>query len=99
MIYGYRLLSSSFDFCAIKKRPFGRIYKRLLHTGEAFHGFGEALDGLFRVAVFDAVADAMLDASFQNGLSAAVQCGFRRVDLEQRVLDLVRSRDGEYSPG
>ena len=51
--YGYKLLSSSFDFCAIKKRPFGRIYKRLSLIGEAFHGFGEALDGLFRIAVFE----------------------------------------------
>ena len=31
-------------------------------------------------------SNAMLDMSFQNDLSAAVQCGFRRVDLGQRVL-------------
>ena len=58
----------------------------LLHIGKAFHCFGELFNGLVRVAVFDAVPDAMLDMSLQHHFAAAVQGRTRSVDLRENVL-------------
>ena len=55
------------------------------HVRKPFHRLGEAFDGLVRVAVLDAVADAMLDVSLQHDLAAAVQGGFRRIDKSGTV--------------
>ena len=58
----------------------------LLHIGKAFHCFGELFNGLVRVAVFDAVPDAMLDMSLQYHFAAAVQGRACSVDLRENVL-------------
>lgn len=59
---------------------------RLLHVGEALDRGGKAFKRLIHIAVGDAVADAVLDVSFEHDFAAAVECGFRRVDLGEDVL-------------
>ena len=55
------------------------------HVRKAFHGFGKVFDCLLSVAVFKAVADAVLDMPFQNDLSAFMQGGFGGVDLRKDI--------------
>ena len=58
---------------------------RLAHVRETLYRFGEVFNGFVRIAMFDAVPDAVLDVSLQNNLSAAVQGGFCGIDLRQNI--------------
>ena len=51
----------------IKKTAFRLLSKnRLCHIGKAFDGFCKAFDGLIRIAMLDAVANAVVDVSFKH---------------------------------
>ena len=63
---------------------FSPVY--LAHIREALDGFGEIFDRFIRVAVLDAVADAVLDVALEHDLAAAVQRRFGRVELRKNVL-------------
>ena len=56
------------------------------HIGKPLHGLCKALNGLVRVPVLDPVPDTVLDVALQDHLSAAVERGFRGVDLGQHIL-------------
>ena len=61
-------------------------YYLLLHIGEALDCSGKALERFVHIAVGDSVADAVLDVPFEHDLAAAVERGFRRVDLGENAL-------------
>ncbi len=73
----------------IKKDSFFAVFFEnivLLHICEALDCLCEALDGLIRVAVLDAVADTMPDVPLQHYLAASVERRPCRVELRENVL-------------
>ena len=56
------------------------------HIGKTLNCFGKVLNGFFCVAVFNAVAHAVLNMPFQHNLPYAVQCRFGGVNLHKNVL-------------
>ena len=56
------------------------------HIGKTLNCFGKVLNGFFGVAVFNAVAHAVLNMPFQHNLPYAVQCRFGGVNLHKNIL-------------
>ena len=58
----------------------------LLHISKALYRFGKFLDRRIRIAVFNAISDAVLDMPFQHNLPCFIESGFRGIDLRKDVL-------------
>ena len=55
------------------------------HAGKMFDRSREVFNGLFRITMFDALADTVIQMSFQNQLSHLMQSGFDGIDLDQNI--------------
>ena len=58
----------------------------LCHIGKTLNCFGKVLNGFFGVAVFNAVAHAVLDMALEDNLTYFMKCRFYRIDLRQDIL-------------
>ena len=71
LYYTYRGICCQVEHIKKPAHVLAGLFCVYCHVGEALHRLGEAGDGLFRVAVLDAVPDAVLDMPLQHHLAAA----------------------------